>query len=60
LIKVAKGYTHENKRETMINKLVKKESKSERAFVRDRLKKDGEDADTNFGKHLHSNRWNWD
>lgn len=60
LISFARGFGKECKQKTKVKKDTKRESKSERAFVRDELRKRGEDADTNFPKRAFSDTWSWD
>jgi hypothetical protein len=60
LIRWAKCYTSQDRQKTSLKKKVKQESKCERAFVRDRLRTSGEDADTNFPKSKYADVWNWD
>ena len=58
LIKFAKEFTHNNKQKTRIKKNLKKESKKERGFVRDKLNKN--DDDVKFPKQFFSDIWSWD
>ena len=60
LIKLARTYSHDSKQNTAIKRNLKKESKCERAFVRDELRKKGEEADAVHPKKKFSDRWNWD
>lgn len=60
LIKLAKSYTHENRQNTTIKKITKQEATRERSFVRDEIRKMGEDADVCFPKRKYADSWNWD
>ncbi len=55
LIKRANYYS-----ENRGNKDTKNESKCERAFVRDEIQKNGEEADAIFPKSKFSDPWSWD
>ena len=62
LIKLAEGYSSNNKQTTAIKACLEAESKCERAFVRDCINKiaDPEEADVNFPKKKFADLWNWD
>lgn len=60
LIHLANTYSKNNKQRTAIKGSLKTESKRERAFVRDELRKFGSDSDTNHPKKKFSDIWNWD
>ena len=61
LIKLAKSYTREDKQRTAIKGDVKKRSKRERVFVRNKLNVvDEEDLDVNFPKTKFSDSWHFD
>jgi len=60
LIHLANSYSKNNKQRTAIKGCLKTESKRERAFVRDEIRKFGEDSDPNHPKKKFSDIWNWD
>jgi len=60
LIRLADSYSKNSRQKTAVKKNTKTESKRERAFVRDELRKNGEDADAIRNKNQFSDTWNWD
>ena len=62
IVKLASQYSHNNKQQTAIKKSLKAESKCERAFVRDAIKKinDPDESDVSFPKKKFADLWNWD
>jgi len=61
LVRWSRDWTSDSSQRTRIKKDTKKESKCERAFVRDRLRPHlAEDADVNLPKGAFSDIWSWD